>query len=631
MNSPLYINRIVLSPKMGKCDVTLRKGLNVILSDDVSDLNVEVETRNSTGKTTFIHLIDYALGKEKFIYNLNETNKLLFKEEYVICEISIYNKKYTVYRSILDNDIIVIYESWVSNSIIEGDIKNIKFKIFDLSGYISFIENEIFKGKNYFKNKRIISYRSIMSFIIRDQFFGFSKYSSGIKDETAKVCRDRIEFLFGLTTTEKLLIKEKIDTKSKEKKDLITQCNVIKSYLSQIINDTPVRIKKEIQKNKKDIIDLQKQLKEYDNKTSSIEIEKDAKREEKEKLQNKLMQIKNDIVAIDSRISNYVKALNDNKNELQKVQYIEDCIEILEGINQIKCPLLTKLIGEKVQCPIIKNEESKDKNKQIIDARKKLIEYEIKDLEKAVNTLENQFEQSTNDFNLTKESINKINFDIGKEMNSIIENRDIILNKISELEYDNEKLENNLLQYEYLDNLKKQKNNKTKEINDEKNNLDKLESSGLGRIAEIYNDIVFFISNKSRDGIIYKKTLEPVILFKNGDIDTGAGIKSISIIAFDLAMLTYALEKESANEYSTYLNLLIHDSPKRNDIDINMYKRVFDYVINLEEKYSNIDFQYIITTLDISQKVKDNEKEYIKLRLDNSGDGGKLFEATINI
>lgn len=447
MNSPLYINRIVLSPKMGKCDVTLRKGLNVILFDDVSDLIVEVETRNSTGKTTFIHLIDYALGKEKFIYNLNETNKLLFKEEYVICEISIYNKKYTVYRSILDNDIIVIYESWVSNSIIEGDIKNIKFKIFDLSGYISFIENEIFKGKNYFKNKRIISYRSIMSFIIRDQFFGFSKYSSGIKDETAKVCRDRIEFLFGLTTTEKLLIKEKIDTKSKEKKDLITQCNVIKSYLSQIINDTPVRIKKEIQKNKKDIIDLQKQLKEYDNKTSSIEIEKDAKREEKEKLQNKLMQIKNDIVAIDSRISNYVKALNDNKNELQKVQYIEDCIEILEGINQIKCPLLTKLIGEKVQCPIIKNEESKDKNKQIIDARKKLIEYEIKDLEKAVNTLENQFEQSTNDFNLTKESINKINFDIGKEMNSIIENRDIILNKISELEYDNEKLENNLLQY----------------------------------------------------------------------------------------------------------------------------------------------------------------------------------------
>ncbi|AVQ47463.1 DUF2326 domain-containing protein [Clostridium botulinum] len=638
MNSPLYINRIALRNPMGKCDVTLRKGLNVILSDDVSVGNSsreKIETRNSTGKTTFIHLIDYALGKERFINNVNEFNKSLFEDQYVICEISIYDKKYTIYRSILDNDTISIYENWILNSILSEGTEDTAYKMFDLNGYISFIENEIFDGRNYFKDKRIVSYRSIMNFIIRDQFFGFTKYYSGIKDEKAKVGKERIEFLFGLTTFKKLLIKEKIDKKTKEKNDLVTEYNVIRSYFSKIIKQNPTQIKREIRTNQKTMDDLKKQLDDYSIKISSLEIEKSQKKKEKDNLEDNLKSLNNDIAAIKSRISNYEKALNENKNELKKLDYIGTSIEILSNIDLVKCPVVTKSkeLGIKidVKCPIADNEENKSKNKQIIDTRRKLIEYEISDLEKAIFMLQSQHDEKLSKHKVINSSIEEVSLDIGNEINTILENRELTFNQLKEVEYSNQRLKDNISQYEYLNNLKDSKNEKTKEIKAEKEKIDELKNKGFNRIVEIYDDVVVFISNDSRNGTINKKNFEPLILFKNGEEDTGAGIKSISIIAFDLTMLTYALEKQSEGESNPYFNLLVHDSPKRNDIDLNMYKRVFDYVIKLENDYSNIDFQYIITTLDISEKVKEDKEKYIKLLLDNSGDGGKLFGITINI
>ncbi|MBV4429693.1 DUF2326 domain-containing protein, partial [Clostridium tyrobutyricum] len=193
-------------------------------------------------------------------------------------------------------------------------------------------------------------------------------------------------------------------------------------------------------------------------------------------------------------------------------------------------------------------------------------------------------------------------------------------------------IEHQVSQHLYLDSLRKNKKNKQADITAKKAELSK-SSTSIVRINEIYNEVVDFLSQGSREGIIDNKTFEPFILFKTGQVDTGAGMKSIAIIAFDLTMLAFSLENKSHGEYIPYLDILVHDSPKRNDIYIVMYKRVFDFVIKLEETYLPIgaSFQYIITTLDASKQVLENRKKYVRLSLDNSGDGGKLFGTTVYI
>lgn len=49
-----------------------------------------------------------------------------------------------------------------------------------------------------------------MSYLIRDQFYGFSKFDSGIKEERANSRKKRLEFLLGLITEDKVELEEQI-------------------------------------------------------------------------------------------------------------------------------------------------------------------------------------------------------------------------------------------------------------------------------------------------------------------------------------------------------------------------------------------------------------------------------------
>lgn len=650
MNNPLYINRICLHPKIGRCDVTFRQGLNVVISEDVVDnlenideskqdnLNnsIHKESRNSTGKTTFVHLIDYSLGKEFFIDNENSENKSLFEGVHVLLELSINGNKYTVTRSMLDADSIIVYFDWVAQSIIEKKDNKRIYKKVDLKGYISFLELEIFNGKNYFKDKRISSYRSIMNFIIRDQFYGFTNYYSGLKVEGADVSRERLDFLFGLATPEKLQVKEDIRVLEKDKKQIINEHGVLKKYLLEILKDTKTSINNTIKENKNQIDMLENEFNKCNNELIFSERANDKLKEMKDILMEKYKKLSDDITVIESRILNYGSTLNEIDNELNKVDHISISMDVLNPFKYTKCPIFMKDISSdksnNINCPLVDNSEY-DKNNQIIEARKRLIEYEKKDLQNALKYLRNQVEELVYKRNSLRKDIDDINLKIGNKRDNIISSRDNLMNQIKELEYRNKTLENHISQYEYLENLQKKKKEKSSDIKIKKAELEKVSSDIIYRISEIYNEIVVFLSRSTREGAINNQNLEPLILFENGQLDTGAGMRSIAIIAFDLAMLTFSLENGSKQTYIPYMNFLVHDSPKRNDIDVEMYKRVFDYVINLENVYLplNTGFQYIITTLDISKSVSDFKEKYIRLALDNSGDGGKLFGVKINI
>ena len=650
MNNPLYINRILVHPKMGRCDVTFRQGLNVILSEDVLNISEEItdqndknlnenksmDLRNSTGKTTFIHLVEYAFGKDSFIDNEYEENRNLFQGTYVIAEFSVNGNRYTVSRSILDNDIVILYKDWVAESLIDGKNNQKIHSKTDLEGYISFFEWEIYHGTNYFKDTQIVGYRAIMNFIIRDQFFGFTNYYSGLKMEQAEFSRTRLDFLFGLTTPEKLSLKDEISKLTSDKKLLSNEYTVLNKYLLQILKNTPASIKKEIKKNERSINKLKIELEKYNDEVMTSETIMDNEKSIKSNLESQSKMVLNDITAIKSRIKNYSSTLNEIDNELSKLNHISVSMSMLNPFQYMKCPVFMEDINFKSNanhvCPLIESDEEKNKNNEIIEARKKLLEYEKKDLQRALVYLDKQLIASTTSYSLLIKDIHDVNLKIESKEKKVIIMRDYLRDQIKELEYENKTFEHQISQYLYLDNLKKEKNAKSNDIKIKKAELSK-SSSSIDRIIEIYNEIIEFLSRNSREGTIDSKSFEPSILFKNNQKDTGAGMKSIAIIAFDLTMLTLSLEGKSQNKYLPYMDFLVHDSPKRNDIDLDMYKKVFDYVITLEETYLPLGtgFQYIITTLDTSKKVLDNKDKYVRLTLDNSGDGGKLFGTTINI
>lgn len=72
MGNFLFINRVAINPPRGKTDVTFRAGLNVIRATLMEETSREGQDsqpgiRNSVGKTTFCHLLNYGLGKSSFL------------------------------------------------------------------------------------------------------------------------------------------------------------------------------------------------------------------------------------------------------------------------------------------------------------------------------------------------------------------------------------------------------------------------------------------------------------------------------------------------------------------------------------------------------------------------------------
>ena len=101
MNSRISIRSLKISPKLGKCDVTLRSGLNVIWAHSIKGVSIAENILNSVGKTTFIKLIDYILGSKDFITGYNADTNEMFKGKKLVGEVVFGEDRNTITRDIV--------------------------------------------------------------------------------------------------------------------------------------------------------------------------------------------------------------------------------------------------------------------------------------------------------------------------------------------------------------------------------------------------------------------------------------------------------------------------------------------------------------------------------------------------
>jgi hypothetical protein len=106
----------------------------------------------------------------------------------------------------------------------------------------------------------------------------------------------------------------------------------------------------------------------------------------------------------------------------------------------------------------------------------------------------------------------------------------------------------------------------------------------------------------------------------NARIGSGGGAyNALSSLSFDLAALLARL-----NGIGEHPGFLIHDSPRESDMEVSLYRPVFQLAKQLEDKAPD-SFQYIITTTE-APPADLAKPPHLCLQLDGNGPEGKLFK-----
>lgn len=630
-NQPLYIHRVLLDPPIYEEDTTFRRGLNVIWAE-----STDKGSANSVGKTTLKNLIDYGLGKNEFISEDKYKQIPVLQGRCLVLMFSCYKEKYTIRRVLPKVDHCVIYRSWC----IEEQQSNIEF-IGNIDGLLGWLENKLWDGRNRPSNDLKVSFRQTMSLLVRDQITGFSALQKSFKSEKKKVTLDRLTFLLGFITQERISVREE----QEKAKALVEENKATPQILEKFLSTQEIT-EEQI---KSELTSLRGQLAE---KEAEQELKKDYIKRLQEtelrdltekliKIRNQYEDIEGDLLVTKSRIEQYKYTQNEAKLEIEELDILFKARQTFKVVKPYKCPYCNEEIPEELinqafhNCGVFKSSDENEFSPDLsaIEERKMVLTFEIEDLMEAIDALYKKIgklESKKKEIgdNLTYlqnkiTDIEKKQYNNLHELNSSIFELESQINGLvkSELLYKRKKeLLNQLRVYR---KQKREADSKMKEINEKENDM-------KTTLSSYFHEIISFLYNKQRKGQINPDTFKPEILHIKGEMkDDGAAAITVATIAFDLALLKYSLNSSS----SEHLRLLIHDSPAQYEIDLtNIYAKVFEWVINLEDQEIRengiIRFQYIITSLYIPESIKNTEHEFIRKKLSGGTDDGNLFGIT---
>lgn len=631
MVCPLYLNRLVVYPSDKKIDVTFRSGLNIVLAIDTG--NDTAETRNSVGKSTFVDLIDYGLGSTEFLPEEKKAAKIRMKKFDLYLGFSIGDNKYTIQRNLIDGEYVQVYSGWVIDALLSQPNEGLVADLKHIDEYRSFLEGELFQGVNVFNNKRIISWRQIAPFLMRDQVGGFQELSQPASHpESADVRRKRIEFLLNLLTPMRKQLESKKEAVGKLVEEKHKSYTVIKQYANRKIEVTDIELQIEIQKVEKSIQNAMGELATYKEQLLTLRHHHDLASQRRERLAREILSIDNDIATHQHRIDNYSATMNEIQGELQKVDVAKLASRFFQHYTYKHCPTCLRPFSSDTDedCTHSVNQASDE----AITLIKTVMMNESRELAEATAVHRAEIEKLYRRRRDLDEEIAKIDGKLNLDLTAVI---DLINGKeeeMTELRAKHTQLLNLVnvnrdveLYYEEWQDEKE----KLGEINKSLIKLSKETEERITAFKFTVNEAVEFLYDGSRTGILNRSSragnLSLDIRYKNPNdgIDDGAAATTIRVIAFDLALLKFSVLQDT-----NHPQFLVQDSPNVRDIDPNIYRRIFTYILSLENDLlangADVDFQYIITTIDIPDELKNTD--FIRLTLDNSGERGKLFGFT---
>ncbi|WP_045521372.1 DUF2326 domain-containing protein [Neobacillus niacini] len=621
----LFINYVGTLPIKGKADVGLRKGLNVVFAEKILD-GENSGPRNSLGKSTFVNLIDYGLGSNSFFQKRQVKARKELLNYYLIMEVSINECEFTLKRKLVDSTENLIYKGWIKNDLLKNN--NIQPIVGpSLDDYKEFIELELLQKNNYINDEKLISLRSYIPFIIRNQVDGFSNIQRpmGIS-EGAQFARFRSEFFAGLSTLRKIELEQELLEAEEKRKQAAQDFNTIAKYLKK---------KESIANSENEYIDYESKIQQISNEISLLKqnlLERNNDeallRNELKEIEQRLFILESEVSFNESRILNYQATINDIYKELDSFNLYTKASDFFREYDLEICPTCLRSFGDNAM-----PEEGFKEDSDSISLIQEILKNEISDLQNAIENMRVHIDELNtikSELNDTKsrliEKLSNFTASIITELNDKEHRLDNLKQEQAEILYLNG-IQEDLEEYKSDLNIQVKKK---KEINQKIDTANLEIEENKDKLIQVYDKVVRYLYNNTRQGILKfspkANNIEVEIAYIDSEdnVDSGAAAQNVKVIAFDLALLELSI-----NNSTYHPKLLIHDSPNVNDIDIDVYHNIFSYIIGLEEaeleKKGKVDFQYIITTISKPEEVLN---EHIILQLDTGDEGGKLFGFT---
>ncbi|REE84561.1 uncharacterized protein YydD (DUF2326 family) [Paenibacillus taihuensis] len=617
-NNSLFINRITTQPQLNGFDVVLRKGLNIVYAQDIGGLG----SINSVGKSTFVNLLNYGLGSNTFIQSVVAKKRL--ENVFLLMELSIGIKRFTVKRKIISGKTCEVFDGWVIDRLIEN--KSFESDKKSLDEYKGYLEDLLFDNKNYFKDEKVINIREFIYPFFRVQGSGFEKIDEPLANyESAKVKRTRLQFITGLLSDRLKELNQEVEKKEQEEKEAKSEYQVIRKYVEHKTKAHKI----ELHIKKHEINDEIKQL-ELANMESKTKFKKlqdylDNLYVNKENLRKELVNIEKQIEIVDSRAINYKATLNEISQEKKSLNLIEKTHQWFSNFEYKKCPTCLKPLKEHE----LDDCEIANENNVAIETLSAVLDNEKMELSEAYTRALVQKSQLVLMKTEVETKLAELNKQSDVDLDYLIASLDKVEERLKVLYEESALLDNlsNLIKdidtFEEKWNLSKSElQEKLLELKNEKKSFDKR----LEELKKDYKKVVEYLYNKTKFGILElspKASNFKVSIHNNDEFrseDKGDATNIMKVIAFDLALL--GISNEDGNMHPRFL---VHDSPNVRDIDPEVYKRIITYIEDMEKL--GLDFQYIITTLLVPDNIK-ADSHYIRLKLHNDGDGGKLFGFT---
>ncbi|WP_335921045.1 hypothetical protein [Shewanella algae] len=635
MASNILINKLIVVGRKKDYSVNFNPGVNIIYGD------------SATGKSSILNLIDYLLGSKKF----KSYPEIESTGRYAVLDVTLNEDRYTIKRDLFNPKRLIEVYPCAHDKINEHAVTKYLptynhdtqypdagfFSDFLLDA-LSFSKIKLKESPSKDTSRQVrLSFRDLFKYCyINQDVLGSEKFLKSDNWALQAKNKEVFKYIFNALDSNISNLEGLISEQSNEKNKLDKIYKTISEFLRDAEFGTLMALDDEIESLDIEIIKIEKYISQLN---LSQSVDPEIYQAIKTELANLAMErrtVIEDMQEQQLKIERFTRLKNDYLNDINKYQASIFSKNII-GSNEPEIEL----------CPVCDNTleitAAKDKFELFTDEK---ITSEISILKRRARETESIASKTKQDWELNRIKLNNIE-ESEKEAHRLQEKnttvspnvaeRDMFTSKLGELQQKRKELISRLKVRNKHSSISKSKKSLEKSIEKLQKQLIELQkhtptmTEVLEDLADNLQDYLEFVRIKSPKGISFdEKTFYPKVRdIEYSDITSG-GLRTIVGIGYMCSLIEAALKtsinypsflmidtvgkylgKTKEQNYKEASNL----NADRNEAvsDPTKYKNIYDFIINLAEKYEekNRICQFILVDNDVPEHIVDELKGFI--------------------
>lgn len=635
-------------------DISLTRGLNIILAENIEDTNPTTEiTGHSAGKTTFCRLLRYILGENTFGTKTGmELIQRSFPNGCVAAELHVQGQKWAVRRPFGGGRTYIKQDATIEELLKERGHPVSQDSYIREIGLESLL-NELETG-GIVRTGETIQWKHILSWCTRDQearFQSLHEWRSPRSESDTPAFRFPkagplfvMRTVLGLFLPDELKGEERLAKLLREKEQLDKEIDEKKREPQFRVNLYDYQLRHLLKKIAPDESDIETRPFRSDGLFP----------EDLERLTTRIQeQIESDMAELEQECDSLQSTIDELGGKVQHLEIDLSELETLFNLNKASAVELDDGLSQRQ-----KQRQDLQKHKDglcpfggilvsdcdhVINRQSSLSMSEFQDA-KAMKVAEAVYVEESRKIEEQRASL-QTNIDQLKDRRQTLQaNRRNLITRIMRIQetlHDLLRTKDELIQwmgkqsrsdeFNEISDLHSKLNVTETEIAKIEEELAKMllhHNQNRDLLATILSKIVrAVISSDNYDGEVVLDNRELSFRITYGPTMTGEAVETLSILLADLSCLVY----NSVSDTAHLPGFLLHDSPREADLELRIYHSYMRFAVNLQEHFGSPEkcpFQYIITTTTPPPQEL-NTDSFVKLRLNAARESELLFRKNI--